>query len=188
MIASGTTGRLVYVVGPSGAGKDSLLRFARAHLPEGSPAAFAHRYITRPTDPAREIHIPLGETDFATRQRFGCFAMAWDSHGYRYGIGREIDLWLAAGLVVVVNGSRAYLTEAARRYPDLLPLLVRVDPAVLAARLAGRGQETPAEVAGRLRRAAAIDCEHPALRIIDNSAHLDAAGTAFVAVLKSLWG
>ena len=41
------SGRLVYVMGPSGAGKDSLLSFARSALAD-EPVVFAHRYITRP--------------------------------------------------------------------------------------------------------------------------------------------
>ena len=41
------TGRLIYVIGPSGSGKDSLMQYARKHCP-GNEAAFAHRYITRP--------------------------------------------------------------------------------------------------------------------------------------------
>ena len=41
------TGQLIYVMGPSGAGKDSLLGYARERLAE-QPLVFAHRYITRP--------------------------------------------------------------------------------------------------------------------------------------------
>ena len=46
------SGLLVYVVGPSGAGKDSLLSFAKAHFAshkQGSqPMHFVRRHITRP--------------------------------------------------------------------------------------------------------------------------------------------
>ena len=43
-------GRLVYVAGPSGAGKDSVIEFARQHLPPGAKVRFAQRTITRPAD------------------------------------------------------------------------------------------------------------------------------------------
>ncbi len=40
-------GQLVYVMGASGSGKDSLLQALRPRL-RGVPVAFARRYITRP--------------------------------------------------------------------------------------------------------------------------------------------
>src|SRR5262249_28398182 len=125
--AAGMSPPLVYVIGPSGVGKDSIMALARpACDPHG--VAFAHRYITRPPQPGDENHIALSEAEFAARLRAGCFALAWRSHGLGYGIGREIDLWRASGALVVVNGSRAYLDEAAARYPELVPVLVTADP------------------------------------------------------------
>lgn len=101
-------GKLFYVIGPSDSGKDSLLRYARARLGPVSRVVFAHRYITRPVDVNGENHVAL------TKAEFGLLAMHWRSHGHRYGIGREIDLWLAKGCQVVVNGSREYLPQARR--------------------------------------------------------------------------
>lgn len=48
-------GALVYVMGPSGAGKDSVLNRARAMLSADLPILFAHRYITRPADSGARI-------------------------------------------------------------------------------------------------------------------------------------
>ena len=50
---------LVYVMGPSGAGKDSVLDRARTMLSVEAPVAFAHRYITRPADIGGENHVAL---------------------------------------------------------------------------------------------------------------------------------
>ena len=101
-----TPGNLIYVIGPSGCGKDSIMLYARKHCP-GSEAAFAHRYITRPADAGGENHVALLPDEYRARLDLGLFALAWDSHGNRYGVGLEIDAWLEAGLNVVVNGSRA---------------------------------------------------------------------------------
>ncbi len=138
--------RLFYVMGPSGAGKDSLLAYARERVgtPQtgAAPVLFAHRYITRaPAD--GENHVALTHAEFATRQSLGCFALDWESHDCRYGIGIEIDAWMAAGANVVVNGSRAFLDQVVQRYGERVHLVeVRVDPKVRALRLASRGRET----------------------------------------------
>ncbi|MEO5374902.1 MAG: phosphonate metabolism protein/1,5-bisphosphokinase (PRPP-forming) PhnN [Alphaproteobacteria bacterium] len=177
-------GSLVYVMGPSGAGKDSLLRHARASLEGNRPVVFAHRYITRPLHPG-ENHVALTHHEFALRRRHDCFALHWRSHGNEYGVGREIDGWMAAGLTVVVNGSRAYFPEALKRYPDLLPVLVTVDAAVLRQRMVDRGRETGTEIERRLASATAFECGHPRLHIIDNTGALDLAGTRFREIILS---
>ncbi|WP_338668774.1 phosphonate metabolism protein/1,5-bisphosphokinase (PRPP-forming) PhnN [Pseudodesulfovibrio methanolicus] len=178
-----TRGNLIYVIGPSGCGKDSIMLYARKHCP-GSEAAFAHRYITRPADAGGENHVALLPDEYRARLDLGLFALAWDSHGNRYGVGIEIDAWLEAGLNVVVNGSRAYLPEAVRRYPDLVPALVTVDPDILRQRLVLRGRETAEEVEGRLQRAGDYAVSHPALRTIDNSGELSSAGRALLELAR----
>ncbi len=99
-------GSLVYVMGPSGAGKDSVLSRARALLPPEAPVVFAHRYITRPADTGGENHVAVTRAEFAMRRAHGLFAYHWGAHGNDYGVGREIHDWRAAGLTVVVSGSR----------------------------------------------------------------------------------
>ncbi|MGC2855393.1 phosphonate metabolism protein/1,5-bisphosphokinase (PRPP-forming) PhnN [Novispirillum sp. DQ9] len=181
------SGRLIYVMGPSGAGKDTLLAGLRATLPAGAAVTFAHRYITRPADAGGENHVALSAAEFALRLERGLFALHWDSHGLRYGIGREIDLWMAAGLTVVVNGSRGAMDEALLAYPDMRPVAITADPAVLRARLEARGRETAAEIAERLARAAAFPLDHPAIARVDNSgAVADAVARLRVVVLEGL--
>lgn len=176
--------KLIYVMGPSGAGKDSLLGFARARLATQG-VVFAHRYITRP-DGGGENHIALTEPEFEARSRQGLFALQWRSHALRYGIGVEIDQWLGLGCTVVVNGSRAYVSEALARYPQMTLVHVDAAHAVLAARLASRGRETAAQIAERLARQAPFEVPPGAsLTRIDNSSRLEDAGAAFVeAVLR----
>ncbi|WP_425449989.1 phosphonate metabolism protein/1,5-bisphosphokinase (PRPP-forming) PhnN [Virgifigura deserti] len=179
-------GRLVYVMGPSGAGKDSLIGYARQRLVGSPNLVFVHRYITRPADAGGENHVALSELEFESRLRQRCFGLHWSSHGHRYGIGAEIDLWLARGLHIVVNGSRAHLDEAARRYPTLLPLLITIKPEALRARLQRRGRETAAEIERRVARATEVACTHPRLVAISNDGDLAVAGEALVALLKDL--
>ena len=93
-------GRLVHVVGPSGAGKDAVIACARETLAEDGEIAFAQRYITRPVVAGDENHIALSLGEFGERARRGCFALWWRGHGLEYGIGVEIDHWLATGLTL----------------------------------------------------------------------------------------
>ncbi|WP_272698724.1 phosphonate metabolism protein/1,5-bisphosphokinase (PRPP-forming) PhnN [Desulfovibrio sp. Fe33] len=178
-----TRGNLIYVIGPSGCGKDSIMLYARKHCP-GSEAAFAHRYITRPADAGGENHVALLPDEYRARLDLGLFALSWDSHGNRYGVGIEIDAWMESGLNVVVNGSRAYLPEAVRRYPDLVPVLVSVESDILRQRLILRGRESAAEIEGRLERAGNYSVSHPALRRIDNSGELSDAGRALLELAR----
>lgn len=178
-------GRLIYVIGPSGAGKDSLLHFARDHV-AGTSVVFAHRYITRATG-HNENHVALTAEEFASRSARGLFALEWSSHALHYGIGIELDAWLERGCSVVVNGSRQYLGRALKRYPHLEVVHIDAAPHILAARLSARGRETEEQVAARLARQAPFTLPDGArLTHIDNSGTLEEAGYAFVDVLKGV--
>lgn len=176
-------GNLIYVVGPSGSGKDSLMQYARGRCP-GGEAVFAHRYITRPADAGGENHVSLQPDEYSARLERGLFALAWDSHGLRYGVGAEIDLWMETGLNVVVNGSRAYLDEAARRYPAMQPVLITLDTDILRQRLILRGRESKSEIEGRLERARAYAVSHPRLVSIDNSGELSEGGNRLLELIR----
>ncbi|WP_404992780.1 phosphonate metabolism protein/1,5-bisphosphokinase (PRPP-forming) PhnN [Cupriavidus pauculus] len=171
---------LFYVMGPSGSGKDSLLRALRERLHRSDPVLVAHRYITRAAD-ASEASVALSADEFHRRVDMGCMALHWHSHGLHYGIGVEIEQWLARGLNVVVNGSREYLPIAAARYPGLCAVHVRVNPEVLAVRLRQRGRESEAAIAQRLARATQPFDVPEGVRLveIDNSGALDVAAAAF---------
>jgi ribose 1,5-bisphosphokinase len=111
--------------------------------------------------------------------------MTWDSHGYRYGVGIEIDAWLARDLTVVVNGSRDYVPAVRARYPQIAVVWISADPAALAARLQQRGRESDDEIAARLNRNGRLGVQPPAgvLRI-ENDGTLEEAGAKLVALLS----
>jgi ribose 1,5-bisphosphokinase len=147
-----TGGRLVYLVGASGVGKDSVLTGLRADLRPEDGVVVAHRYITRQVSADGENHVALSRQEFELRRAAGCFAMHWDSHGFEYGIGREIELWLAQGLTVLVNGSRAHGPEVRRQYPAAQLVEITASDAVIRQRLQARGRESAVEIEARLTR------------------------------------
>ncbi|PKM44706.1 MAG: phosphonate metabolism protein/1,5-bisphosphokinase (PRPP-forming) PhnN [Gammaproteobacteria bacterium HGW-Gammaproteobacteria-1] len=179
-------GKLFYVIGASGSGKDSLLRYARERLASDPGVVFAHRYITRPVELHGENHVALTKAEFDARLAAGLFAMYWASHGLHYGVGREINFWLAKGCNVVMNGSREYLPEARRRYPELTALLITVSPDVLAARLRARGRETEDQISRRIARARQFMRPDGPVEIIQNDAELGVAGERLVQLLSAL--
>ena len=97
----------------------------------------------------------------------------------------EVDGWMESGLNVVMNGPRAYLPEASRRYPDMVPVLITVEAGILRDRLMGRGRESVMEIERRLERARAYAVTHPGLAEIDNSGELAGAGEALLALIRS---
>lgn len=172
---------LVYVMGPSGAGKDTLIDYARARV-DPRQIAFATRYITRPADDKGEHHIPLTEAEFAARREAGLFTMSWESHGFFYGIGAEVDLWRERGLLVVVSGARSHWARVHDRYPAARAILVSAPPEVLGARLAARARESEAAIRARLARSVPATWAGD-VRFLENSGAIEVAGEMFVSIL-----
>ena len=178
-------GRLVYIVGPSGAGKDSVIAWACARLPAQARVRLARRTITRPVQDGGEQHLSVSEPEFGRMLEAGRFAMHWQANGHRYGIDREILSWLDEGMTVVVNGSREHLPCALAGFPALRAVHVGAPPAVIEARLRQRGRENPAEVQARLDRGQALAGAHGRYALeISNEGDLARAGAALLQLLQ----
>jgi ribose 1,5-bisphosphokinase len=169
-------GRLIYLIGPSGSGKDSLLDAARSRLAERG-CRIVRRVITRSAEAVGEAAQGVSPEQFAQMEVQGAFALSWHANGLAYGIPREIDDWLAAGQDVLVNGSRGHLQNTRLRYPRLLVVLLTVDPAVLRQRLLARGRESVIEIEQRLARNTRFSerllADDPSVHLLDNSAALE---------------
>jgi ribose 1,5-bisphosphokinase len=148
-------GRLVLVVGPSGAGKDTLIDLAREALRHDPSVVFVRRVVTR-TATAAETHDTMNADEFECAVRAGAFALTWDAHGLRYGIPIGVDADIRAGRTVVCNVSRTIVAAARTRYADVLVALITAPPDVLAARLAARSRGSDGDLARRLARAEAF--------------------------------
>lgn len=187
------TARLVYVMGPSGAGKDSLLGWLRAHLPQDFPLHWAQRTVSRPpaasTAPGTEVHESVSPASFAALRKSGAFALHWHANGLGYGIRHAQLAPLATGQWVLVNGSRAHLPQALVAFPALLPVHITASAAVLQQRLLARGRETPDEVQARVQRALAFALPPGLPRIeICNDHRLHDAGQQLLAALRQAPG
>jgi ribose 1,5-bisphosphokinase len=168
-----TEGRLFFIVGASDMSKDRLLAYARAHLDDNHPVMFAHRYTTRPIGLNGASHVGLSEAEFDLRRRLGLFVMTWEVAGLRYGIGTEINYWLAMGLSVVVNGSHAHIDRALNAYPEMTVVWVSDAP---------EGEASPPPEARRNPAVAASPCGYRMVHI-SNGGPLTVAGEKLVSVL-----
>ena len=180
MTGAAARGTLHLVVGPSGAGKDTLIDAARAARPD---ILFPTRVITRPADAGGEAHEALDEAGFEVRAARGDFALWWRAHGLGYGVPASIGPALAAGRHVMVNVSRGVVAEARTRFAPIRVLVVTASPDALAARLAGRGRETASDIAARLARAPYTVPDGPDVRVIVNDGLRERAAAAFCAAL-----
>lgn len=184
--ATVAAGTMIVVVGPSGAGKDSVMAYAARHFAGKARLRFVRRVITRPADAGGEAHEAIDADGFSRRKAEGGFAVSWDAHGLSYGIPRETLEQLASGVTMVANGSRSALPAFAAAYPRLKVVVITARPDVLAARLAARGRESAEAIARRLMRAAPEIVVAADTMVIDNSGPLEEAGDAFVSLLASV--
>jgi ribose 1,5-bisphosphokinase len=145
-------GRLILVVGPSGAGKDTLLGLARAACAEDRSVVFPRRVVTREAS-AFEDNEQVSFEMFRQARADGGFAVHWEAHGHGYGLPRAIDDDLRAGRTVVANVSRMVIGAARRAYANVTVVSITAPPEILQRRLAARARGSDGQVEDRLNRA-----------------------------------
>lgn len=176
-------GRLVLVVGPSGAGKDSVIDGAKAALEGDSGFVFVRRTITRPADAGGELHTEMSTRAFDQAKSDGAFSLSWKAHGFDYGIPVSIEQELSDGRCVVANVSRSVLHEARERYPGLCIVNITAPTEILAQRIASRGREDMASIVQRVRRATQHVPAGADVITLENTGALADSVSAFLAVL-----
>jgi len=170
------SGTLVLVVGPSGAGKDSVLDGARSVFAGDDRFVFVRRTITRQSGAGGEDSVEATPEAFAVAKAAGNFALSWRAHDLDYGIPATIEGDLKAQRCVIANVSRSVIDLARSRYKCRRVVNVTAPIAVLARRIAKRGREDAAAVEKRLARAGY------ALPPGDDILHIENTGPVEVAV------
>lgn len=147
------SGQFFFVVGPSGAGKDSLISGVQPLL---KPGAFvlARRVITREAMADAEDHDSCSESSFLEREKNGDFLITWQAHGLHYGLPNALLQQIEQGIHVIANGSRNMIEALKRSVPALQVIEVTAPKEVLRARLTARKRESAQDIEQRLQRAA----------------------------------
>jgi phosphonate metabolism protein PhnN/1,5-bisphosphokinase (PRPP-forming) len=176
-------GRLALVVGPSGAGKDTLLDLAKTAYKGNPEIVFARRVITR--EPIGEYHDTLDEAAFIAAHQSGAFLLAWRAHGLHYGIPAGLREDLQMGRMVIANVSRSVIPDAEKLDANVTIVNVTASPNVLARRIAARGRESEVEIELRLKREQPILTTRAQLINVQNDGALEDATRQFMAALAS---
>jgi ribose 1,5-bisphosphokinase len=159
-------GRLVLVVGPSGAGKDTLLGLAKAACAEDRTVVFPRRVITREAS-ASEENEQVSAGTFQEALTRGEYAMHWEAHGHRYALSRAIDDEIRAGRTIVANVSRTVVGEMRRLYADVVVVSITAPPNVLAERIAMRARSSDGKLEARLGRTVEDAAATPDVTIVN---------------------
>jgi ribose 1,5-bisphosphokinase len=175
---------MVVVVGPSGAGKDTLMALAARHFRGRPDVHFVRRVITRSVDAGGEHHLAVSEQGFTSMEQAGSFSVWWEAHGLKYGIPAEVSVSLANGNLVVANGSRSALHRFQAVFPRLKVVNVTARPEVLANRLEARGRETHEDIMARLARGPLTVRGDYDVVDLDNSESLEEGERRMVALLS----
>jgi len=161
-------GRLILVVGPSGAGKDTLLGLAKAACAEDRSIVFPRRVITREASISEDNEeVSLGTFQEALARDE--YAMHWEAHGHCYALSRAIDDEIRAGHTVVANVSRTVVAAMRRAYARVLVVSITAPPNVLAERLAMRSRGSDGRIEHRLNRAVDEAAAAPDVTIVNTS-------------------
>jgi ribose 1,5-bisphosphokinase len=161
-------GRLILVVGPSGAGKDTLLGLARAVCAEDPTIVFPRRVITREAS-ASEDNEEVSAEAFREALAHDEYAMHWEAHGHRYALRRTIDDDIGAGHTVVANVSRTVIPAMRNAYADVVVVSITAPPDVLAARIAMRARGSDGKIEQRLGRTVSEVVAAPDVTIVNVS-------------------
>jgi ribose 1,5-bisphosphokinase len=173
-------GRLVLVVGPSGAGKDTLIGLARTALAGNGSVVFPRRLVTREASPSEDNEYASSEAfQFALSR--GDLAIHWKAHGHCYGLPRSIVDDINAGRTVVVNVSRTVVEAMRRTYGNVVVISITAPSEILAERLAVRARPSDGQLADRLHRA--VDVVAPDVTIV-NVGNVETRAAEFIQLIK----
>lgn len=180
------TQRLIYVIGPSGAGKDSVIHALQGCWSLSVPVHWARRTITRAVQPGGEPHESVTQTEFTQLLHSGALAMHWQGNGLSYGVRHSELAPLERGHCVVVTGSRAHVPMLQSVWPACTLVHISAPVDVLQRRLGARGREDAEAIAMRLTRAVEQDWPIATIRIVNDGSLAEAAQTLHDALAARL--
>jgi phosphonate metabolism protein PhnN/1,5-bisphosphokinase (PRPP-forming) len=180
---------LIFIVGKSGSGKDTLMRESMRLLKEKKiPVSIMQRFITRISD-KNEESIFITKEKFLKRNQMNEFALSWFIFGNWYGISRKsIETLIKRGEIVLVNVSRSILHKARESYPRCKIVLIDVPVSITKERIRSRGRDNGKGYEARLARMQRTDIDMPPPnKIIINDKNLERAVSELSSYIEHLY-
>ena len=189
------------IVGPSGAGKDTIMNAVHEVLKNNPEFLFVRRIITRKAGTnsfndhdetsqnlGNEDNIGVSLEKFFELSQKASFSLQWFAHGIHYGLPMGIVDEVHKGKIVIANVSRAELEHAKELFGKVYVIEINAPIGILKERLLGRKREKITDIEERLKRAN-IPIQLPEgskYCYIDNSGNINSAVDKMLSILQSL--
>lgn len=189
------------IVGPSGAGKDTIMNAVHEVLKNNPEFLFVRRIITRKAginsfndhdetsqNIGNEDNIGVSLEKFFELSQKASFSLQWFAHGIHYGLPMGIVDEVHKGKIVIANVSRAELEHAKELFGKVYVIEINAPIEILKERLLGRKREKITDIEERLKRAN-IPIQLPEgskYCYIDNSGNVKSAVDKMLSILQSL--
>lgn len=171
--------KVILIVGPSGAGKDTLLKAARTQFRDRTKVRFEKRYITRASDDNEENFV-LSIDTFKKRLDKGFFEFTWQAHGLHYGIQKDTRY---KG-IRVISTSRSKVGYCMETFHRCQVIYVGASKDILYKRLRERGRESILDIEKRINQSSPTLIEP--YTYFDNGSDLRDTVPRFNTLLESL--
>ena len=201
MLSNKKPGWFVAIVGPSGAGKDTIINAVHQALKNNPEFLFVRRTITRKAginsfDGHDETSQNIGNEDNigVTLEKFfelsekASFSLQWFAHGIHYALPIGIVDEVRKGKIVIANVSRAELEHAKELFGKVFVIEINAPIGILKERLISRKREKITDIEERLERAN-IPVHLPKgakYCYIDNSGNITSAVDKVLSILQKL--
>ena len=201
LLSNKKPGWFVAIVGPSGAGKDTIMNAVHEVLKNNPEFLFVRRIITRKAginsfndhdetsqNIGNEDNIGVSLEKFFELSQKASFSLQWFAHGIHYGLPMGIVDEVHKGKIVIANVSRAELEHAKELFGKVYVIEINAPIEILKERLLGRKREKITDIEERLKRAN-IPIQLPEgskYCYIDNSGNVKSAVDKMLSVLQSL--
>ena len=201
MLSNKKTGWFVAIVGPSGAGKDTIINAVHQALKNNPEFLFVRRTITRKAginsfndhdDTSQNIgnedNIGVSLEQFLELSEKASFSLQWFAHGIHYALPIGIVDEVHKGKIVIANVSRAELEHAKELFGKVFVIEINAPIGILKERLISRKREKITDIEERLERAN-IPIHLPKgakYCYIDNSGNINSAVDKVLSILQKL--
>lgn len=172
--------KIVLICGPSGAGKDTLLKEAKFFFKDNKFVNFVPRYITRPPD-VFEKNFYICKEGFSVLKQNGFFLVTWETFGHMYGIPKH---FIKNNCVNFISVSRTVIKFFENNFDEVYTIFVTADFPVIYDRLKKRNRENEDMIKQRLQRYT-LSCDAKNKIIFKNQGPYEVVKENFISLCMS---